>query len=1118
MRFAVLGPLAVTGGELPVERRSHLRLLSILLFHAGRPIETDALIERFWGEEPPPTARAALQTHMSQLRRLLGDGIVTTERSGYRLSLDEHELDAAEFEAAVSRARTAVRTGLWEAALAASREALALWRGAPYPELQDDPFAIPEVARLEELRADLIEVQGESLLAQGRGEEAVPELERAVRELPYRERLWELLMLARARLGRTVDALAAYHEARHLFDEVGLEPGPALRELEERVLREDPTLVPSRVRHNLPERRTRFIGRGHELAEIGAMLETDRLVTLVGVGGAGKTRLAEEVAHRAVGRFPDGVFMVDLAPVSDPELVAVEAAFALGLRPEEASAADALAESLRGRSTLILLDNCEHLLEAGAHLVDALLRAGPGIRLMATSRAALSVEGERVYRVRPLPMPSRDDEDPELLRGADAVQLFADRAALAARSFRLDEENAGTIAGICRRLDGLPLAIELAAARMSALSPAEVADRLDNRFRLLAHGSPTDHPRHQTLEATIAWSYDLLTDAQQRLFARLSVFSGAFDLEMAEAICGEPPLGKADVAALVADLVDRSLVLAADTAGGRRYRLLETIREYARERLAAIDGGADALRRHRDHFLGLASARRPIPDPGWLADVRGVHDEMEAALRWSLATGDMAEAAWLAATLGDYWNVLGYPGRTVALLRETLDVAELTGEPEREADLHNTLADGYALEGDHERAIGEIEAATALLAQRQPSEEKLAAFGNLAGIRLLTVSEENAGAVPPARVALSVAEAIGDPESMAVARSTLGSALCWSGAIDEGLDEKRQALALAEGVSTTLFIGMQGPLLTSLMLHPEARRTEPLRITNDLLARFGADPQLVEQLPWHWFAYVFMESGEWDRAEAALQRLAGRHREGFEIGLLRHPRASLRWMQGRLDEAWDEVLSTDTPGLARRLYHDVLTLRADVACDLGRLDEVRATAARYSEMPVAPAEESMKSAVLRALVRAEVDAALAGDADRRTEHEQRAVAANRQLNELLRRYPHPTGGSVQIETPATNQLLAEAELSRLGGPRPDLWRAAVDQPSYVYWKLYARWRLAESLLAAGDVAAAAREVRDALPDAARIGAGLLQRRLEETSAALEVSPSPGRAPAGRSAT
>lgn len=1118
MRFAVLGPLTVTGGELPIERRSHLRLLSILLFQAGRAIETDALIDRFWGEDPPPTARAALQTHMSQLRRLLGDGVVTTERGGYRLGLDEHELDAVEFEAAASRARTAARTGIWDAALTASREAQGLWRGAPYPELQDDYFAVPELARLDELRAELIEIQGESLLAQGHGEEAVPELERAVRELPYRERLWELLMLARARLGRTVDALAAYHEARHLFDEVGLEPGPALRELEERVLREDPTLVPSRVRHNLPERRTRFIGRGRELDEIGTMLETDRLVTLVGVGGAGKTRLAEEVAHRAVGRFPDGVFMVDLAPVSDPQLVAVETAFALGLRPEEASAADALAESLRGRSTLILLDNCEHLLEAGAHLVDALLRAGPGIRLLATSRAALSVEGERVYHVRPLPMPSRDDEGLEVVRGADAVQLFADRAALAARSFAVDEENAATIAGICRRLDGLPLAIELAAARMSALSPADVADRLDNRFRLLAQGKPTDHPRHRTLEATIAWSYDLLTDAQQRLFARLSVFNGGFDLKMAETICTGPPLREPDVATLLADLVDRSLVVAADTSGGRRYRLLESTREYARDRLAALDEANAVQRRHRDHFLALARARRPIPDPGWLDGLRGLHDEMEAARTWSLARGDAGEAAWLAATLGDYWNLLGYPGRAIAVLRETLETADLTGQPEREADLHNTLGDGYGYDGDHERAMGEIQAAAALLEHRPASEEKLAAFGNLAAIRLFIVSEENARAVPPARVALSVAEALGDVESIAVAHATLGSVLAWSGEIDEGLEHKRTALALAEPVSTTLFVAMHGPLLTTLMLHPEARRTEPLRVTNALLARFGSDPRLVEQLPWHWFAYVFLESGEWDRAEAAVQRLAAEHREGFQIALMRHPRACLRWMQGRLEEAWAEVLATDTPGLARRWYHDILTLRADVAGDLGRLDEVRSAADRYVGTPVAPAEESMKSAVLRALVRAEVDAGLGAPANRRQEHERRAAAANRQLRELLRRYPHPTGGSVQIETPATNQLLAEAELSRLGTPRPDLWRAAIDQPSFVYWKLYSRWRLAESLLAADDPVAAEREVRDAHADAARIGAELLRQRLEETAAAMEVRSSSGRAPAGRSAT
>jgi predicted ATPase len=750
---------------------------------------------------------------------------------------------------------------------------------------------------------------------------------------------------------------------------------------------------------------------------------------------------------------------------------------------------------------LVLLDNCEHLLASCARLAETLLAAGPEVRVLATSREALGVEGEVVYQVHPLPTPP-GDEAPDVLAAYDSVRLFADRAGLAARGFAITAENATTVSSICRRLDGLPLAIELAAARMSALAPEDVADRLDNRFRLLARSQPTVPPRHQTLEATVAWSYDHLTEAQRTLFVRLAVFSGPFGLDMAEAICPDLALSRDDVAPLLSDLVQRSLVGTFDTPRGRRYRLLETLRAYARAKLERARAAAQVWQRHRDYFLRSAEERIPgLEAAAWFESVEPQHEDMEAALSWSLRAGDAREAALLASALGQFWRHVGHPRRAVTRLRETLDRLDLHAEPEREADLRCVLSDALFEAADGDAAFAEAERAYALVSAQPPSPEKLVALWTYAGLFLLVVHRDPTQAVAPAREMLAVALALGDRRAEVAAHHALGHALGWSGSIDEGLEHTRRALAIAQELgSPQLILTSYASFMTPLMLHPEARREEPRRITEEILSQFGQDERWDEYIPWTWICYVFLETGEWDRAEEVIDRWEHRHLEGFALSILYHARGCLRWMQGRLADAEADMAAADTPDLAQRMYHDVFNLRADVAADAGQLEQVRNIVARYMAAGVHAAEEFMKTAVLCALVRAEVDAALGRGGAPHDDHAQRARDAFGQMQEILRRYPPPTGGSVQLETPATHLLMAEAELSRLANPRPELWRALIEQASYAYWKLYARWRLAESLVATGRRTSAGRELHAAGAEAGRLGASLLRAHIAATAA------------------
>jgi predicted ATPase/DNA-binding SARP family transcriptional activator len=665
--FRVLGPLQVEGegGPLALVGRKQRALLTLLLLHPGEVVSSDRLVDELWGEHPPATAATSLRNLVAQLRRRLGAETIVTRPPGYLLEVGDDELDLRRFERLVAEARDADL----ERAARLLCEALALWRGPAFAEF-DESFGRIEARRLEDLRLAALEERIETDLARGRDVELIGELEALVANHPHRERLRAQLMLALYRCGRQADALEAYRDARAALDELGIEPSENLRRLEKAMLTHDTVLQapPRKLERptNLPLQATSFVGRQRQLNEIAGLLgrEGVRLVTLTGAAGSGKTRLALQVATNLRDDFGDGVFFVNLAEIGDPSLVVPTVAQTLAVRelPGE-SLEQTLCEHLRERRLLVLLDNFEQLL-AGAPSLAVLLAAAPDLKLLVTSRAPLRLAAELEYAVQPLelPDPERLPEAPVLSR-YEAVALFVERARAVRADFELGDQNARAVAEICVRLDGLPLAIELAAARVRALTPQALLRRLVRRLPLLTGGALDAPARQQTLRGAIDWSYALLGEPQQRLLARLSVFDGGCDMEAAEAVCDSDATSGLDVLGGISSLIENSLLREQDDpAGEPRYSMLETIREYASEELEA-SAEADALRRrHVEHFLALAerAARTMTKEEIALADapeerVRRELANLRAALRWTFEKGEHELALRLASAAAWGW-------------------------------------------------------------------------------------------------------------------------------------------------------------------------------------------------------------------------------------------------------------------------------------------------------------------------------------------------------------------------------------------------------------------------------------------------------------------------------
>lgn len=664
VEFRLLGRLEVVDGERDAapRRRKQRALLGLLLLRAGELVTVDEAVEALWAARPPPAARNAVQGHVAALRKLIGRDRIATRDSGYTLRLEEDELDLHRFERLLSDAGG--RPPREQAALLS--EALGLFRGAPLQDFRYDDFAQAEAARIEELRLRAVELLIDAELALGRHDDVVPQLERLIAEAPLRERFRAHLMLALYRTGRQAEALEAYQHARStLVDELGIEPGPDLQRLERQILNQDPGLAaPSAMvaAARLPTPPTPLIGREREVEDLTELLRQPevRLVTLTGTGGTGKTRLAIQTAAALLDTFADGVVFVGLAPLQDPDLVMTTAAQALGIGTTSGETlAEDLARALRNRELLLVFDNFEHLLAAAPSVADV-TAGSAGVKLLVTSRAPLRLSAEHVYPVSPLPTPA-GAPDIDRLRKCESVALFETRAQAVRPDFAVTSANAAAVADVCTALDGLPLAIELAASRVGALPPAAMRRRLDHRLKLLV-GGPQDAPeRQRTLRATIDWSYELLEPAEQRLLVRLAVFAGGCTIEAAQSICGDD----LDAVDGLESLTDKGLTRLEGSDEEPRFTMLETIREYAAERLELSAAASTLHNRHAEHFLRFAEDAEPNligvgSHADWLDRLERDHDNFRAALAWLEASGDGSGVLRLTAALWRFWDLKGH--------------------------------------------------------------------------------------------------------------------------------------------------------------------------------------------------------------------------------------------------------------------------------------------------------------------------------------------------------------------------------------------------------------------------------------------------------------------------
>jgi predicted ATPase/DNA-binding SARP family transcriptional activator len=711
MRIGILGQLEVRSADghlLPVGGARLRSFVIRLAASEGSPVSVDRLAEDLWPHDQPSDAANAIQALASRLRGTAGRDLIEYGPAGYRIAVEADQIDAWAFERIIIAARAEMDRGRTDAAAARFRQAVQLWRGPALADVADTPWAAGMIARLSELRLAALEDRIDADLALGRGPELVAEVEELATEHPLRERLRGQLMRSLYAAGRQADALAVFEDTRQsLAASLGIDPSPGLAAVHLAILRGElpagpvPWLAdggeaevahprgvrgvappgrtagngrPARSRSgNLPAQLTSFVGRDDELSRVAKLLEECRLITLTGPGGAGKTRLAIETG--AGLDLPDGVWFVPLAPVRDALDVPQAVLAAIGTHeavwPADAMEAarmaalgplDRLCELLAARDLVLVLDNCEHLLDAAASLAAQVLAAAPGVRILATSREPLGVTGETLSPVPSLPLPS-PEADPAELAGNPAVHLFADRAAAVRPGFAVNDENSVAVVTICRALDGIPLAIELAAARVRALTPAQVAARLADRFALLSVASRGTLPRHQTLRAIVDWSWDLLDDAERTILRRLSVFSGGATPESAEQVCLLGPgdvvtADGRDVIDIIASLLDKSLV----TAGSEhhvRYRLLETVRAYAAERLAEAGETEAVAAAHVRYFIDLAERAEPQlrsrDQLAWLQLLSAEHDNFAAALRYSVEIGDAATVMRFVAALVWYW-------------------------------------------------------------------------------------------------------------------------------------------------------------------------------------------------------------------------------------------------------------------------------------------------------------------------------------------------------------------------------------------------------------------------------------------------------------------------------
>lgn len=835
VRVLLLGPLLVldeSGTAVPVPGVRQRSALALLALRPGTVCPADRMIDELWPGEPPRRPANALQLVVSKLRRALGGDAITTEGLGYRLALEPDDVDGTEFERLVGWGRAALGDGRVEQAVEAFETGLSMWRDdVALQELADLPSVSAAAFHWDELRAAATEERFEGLLLLGHSGDLVPELKSAIRSWPFRERLRARLAIALYRSGRQAEALAALAEAhRILAEELGLVPGAELRQLESAILNHDPVLLAAPQRSggpsaptapvydagdgsagNIPPSLTSFVGRTDDLQAVADLLGRHRLVTIVGPGGSGKTRLAAEFARRHPGSFPDGTWFAGLDSILAGSEVDSVVASALGFEATDLTGPLAanpgglrsrLAAAVAGRRCLIVLDNCEHVIDDAAALAATLLREAPGARLLATSREPLRIGGEGVWTVTLL---SRDD----------AVTLFGDRArAVAAEFGEVDDDE--LVARLCDGLDRLPLAIELTAARANAFTVEQMHDRL-RTWAAIDGGERTAAPRHRSLRAATDWSHGLLFETERAVFRRLSVFAGGCSLDAAEAVCAGDQVTIDEVAGTIARLVDKSLVVAASG----RYRLLVTLADYAGERLDEAAERSSTAQRHARCFADLAERslidwRRPggRDQAWWLRRLHIDAENIRRALTWSCANGDGPTAARLGIGLGWFWWHAGQAVEGLEWLERILLIDGLP--PISRGGLTTWLACLAMATAQPDLAAAHASAAEVLLAD--DGDPALRSVASAMRLQAALTGGDLAGALESLHRSIEANERIGEPWFQGVAAAMRAGEATVVGNLARAEQELGAAIAHLRTVGDVCTLVLAVDQLVSLLL------------------------------------------------------------------------------------------------------------------------------------------------------------------------------------------------------------------------------------------------------------------------------------------------------------
>jgi predicted ATPase/DNA-binding SARP family transcriptional activator len=940
LRVGVLGTLEVLRGGVPVGPAGNRRraLFAMLALRANDVVPVADLVDGLWGTAPPASAVGVIQTYVSTWRKALGDGRLESVGGGYRLRLETAESDLLAFLDRAETGRRSPPSSGERSGRTALEQALAMWRGPPLPELSGEPFHAVAVRPIRERRTQTIEAWAAASLASGSGVDltgVVAALEEARREEPWRERLTELLMWAMVRQGRQHAALELYSATQQaLADELGADPGAGLQEMHGRVLRQDAALLgpapePAAARARV-DRLDSFVGREHEVADVLDLLAAHRLVVLTGAGGAGKTRLAEVVGSQWATRTGQPSTVVELASVDDSALVPATIAARLGRASAEP--VQALVAMLARRPLLLVLDNVDHLPATGT-LVTTLLRGTTGLRILVTTRQPLRIQGEQQYVVPPLPVPPSEVRDALGTAASAGVRLLVDRARTADPHFELSDANAGVVGDIVRRLDGLPLALEIVAPWLRALTPDGVLEQLERPLDLPGRTGDGDR-RHRTLRDAIEWSYRHLDGDSRRLLSRMSVLRGGASLPALEAICGEGL--RAPVMRVVVELVDRSLVQPAPAVGALpRFRLLETIRRFSAEHLAADPGDAEATqRRAADWFaawaVGLAAHSEGPETASWLAQAGADADNLRTAIDVLDRAGRTTEHLQLVVDAMVLWFEAGHEREGERRLERALDLAP----PEAPARAIG-LAYLAWLHGTHDRRRAADRAAEAVVLARAAGDRPVLGF---ALQTLGDTLDDFAGAAAACEAAAGVAADLG-PERVRYGPTAGDAVACGAAHTLAGLWAHRSlATALAHQERALTLAELEGDR----------------RITAVNAARLGL---------------LHLHGGNVAAARRPIARAGDLMTEAFSArweDIVRFAQASLAQHEGRTDEAerrLSALVDTALPG--GRLLHIQLGSCAltDLLVDSGRIADADAVL-RRAETVVAAGSDARSRARL----------------------------------------------------------------------------------------------------------------------------------------------------------